>query len=89
MLQLVLNAPDASYRVYKTKLLVDLIKLICFRPVPADVLVVEVWNKYSVQVAFSQFDDRTWVRLSANVYNTKDDYLKLRDALIDFFELSK
>ena len=53
------------------------------------VLTVKFWQEYSVQAAFSEFNDQTWLRMSANVYNTKEDYLKLRDALIAFFNLKK
>ncbi len=31
--------------------------------------------------AVTFFDNRAWIRLSANVYNDKEDYVKLRDRL--------
>jgi len=40
---------------------------------------------YGVQVAFYQFNDLLWLRYCANVYNKRDDYLKLKDALLDMF----
>jgi len=48
-------------------------------------LIVHMCLTYGVQVAFYQFNDRLWLRYCANVYNKRDDYLKLKDALLDMF----
>lgn len=38
-------------------------------------------EEHSVVTALTFFDNKAWIRLSANVYNTKMDYVKLRDRL--------
>ena len=37
--------------------------------------------EYLVVTALTFFDKTAWIRLSANVYNDKEDYVKLRDRL--------
>ena len=53
-----------------------------------DSLIVAFWETYSIQACFREFNDKLWLRLSANIYNTKDDFLKLRDCLLDYYGLS-
>lgn len=50
-----------------------------------EALVVRFFDKYNVQVVFIRAPDGdVWIRLMANVYNTKQDFIKLKDALLDF-----
>ena len=44
-------------------------------------LVIELNDKHNVVVALTFFDKKPWIRLSANVYNEKSDYVNLRDRL--------
>ena len=44
-------------------------------------LIVELSEKHNLVVAFTFFDEKPWIRLSANVYNEKSDYVNLRDRL--------
>ncbi|XP_076825149.1 uncharacterized protein LOC143470761 [Clavelina lepadiformis] len=58
------------------------------RDLTADQLTVDFWLKYAVQTCFTSFNDRLWLRISANIYNCRSDYLKLRDCLLHFFEMN-
>ena len=40
-----------------------------------------------IVVNLSFFGDKAWMRLSANVYNSQEDYVKLRDRLAQFFQI--
>nr|XP_006812638.1 PREDICTED: uncharacterized aminotransferase C660.12c-like [Saccoglossus kowalevskii] len=46
-------------------------------------LVDKIYEKYKVHVVIVYHQERLWCRLSAQVHNTKKDYLKLRDAVLD------
>ena len=35
------------------------------------------------------FNGKYWIRLSANIYNSKEDYITLKDALLKFIENKK
>jgi len=50
-----------------------------FEKVP---LMKDVWNRFKVQSYFFQQDGQPWVRISAMVYNTMEDYEKLADAIL-------
>ncbi|XP_078492683.1 uncharacterized protein LOC100182498 [Ciona intestinalis] len=50
-------------------------------------LMVHFIEKYNgITVGFTTIDGEVALRLAANVYNCKDDYFKLRDALLDYFK---
>ena len=42
-------------------------------------------TKFVVALVF--FGDKAWIRFSANVYNSREDYVKLRDRLGDFLKI--
>jgi len=42
----------------------------------------DVWHRFKVQVIFFQQDGQPWVRISAMIYNTVEDYEKLADAIL-------
>ena len=44
-------------------------------------LMVKFNEEYDLCCQVSFFDNKPWIRLSANVYNEKTDYIKLRDRL--------
>ena len=44
-------------------------------------LMVKFNEEYDLCCQVSFFDNKPWIRLSANVYNEKSDYIKLRDRL--------
>ncbi|XP_026695948.2 uncharacterized protein LOC100183535 isoform X2 [Ciona intestinalis] len=56
------------------------------KQIGSDELIVYFIEKYNgITVGFTTIDGEVALRLSANVYNCKDDYYKLRDALLDYF----
>ena len=44
-------------------------------------LMVDLNENHGLVTALTFFDGKPWIRLSANVYNEKSDYVKLRDRL--------
>jgi len=50
-------------------------------------LTVIFWEKYKVQACFIDFDGKLKLRISCNVYNNQEDYLKAAECLKDFFQL--
>jgi len=50
-----------------------------------DELMVHFAQKYNVEVAFFHYNAHWWLRICANIYNRREDYLKLKDALQDMF----
>ena len=44
-------------------------------------LMVKFNEEYDLCCQVSFFDNKPWIRLSANVYNEKSDYVKLRNTL--------
>ena len=44
-------------------------------------LMVELNENHDLVTALTFFGNKPWIRLSANVYNEKSDYVKLRDKL--------
>ncbi|XP_071948125.1 uncharacterized protein [Antedon mediterranea] len=67
-----------------------LIKLPDFENIPltpdgSKAIALSVYQKHKVHIAATRVNGRFWLRLSAHVYNTKDDYYKLRDALMDIY----
>ena len=42
------------------------------------------YNKYKIQVPFVKWNDKTFFRISFQVYNSKDDIRYLIESLIDF-----
>ena len=42
-------------------------------------------NDQGVAAQITFFDNKPWIRLSAQVYNCKEDYVKLREKLTDIF----
>ena len=49
-------------------------------------LMKDLYSNHKVVAAVVAFSNLPWLRISANVYNCKDDYLSLRDTLIKCFE---
>lgn len=45
-------------------------------------LMKDVWHRFKVQALFFQQERQPWVRISAAVYNTIEDYKKLADAIL-------
>ena len=48
---------------------------------------IEFYNKYKIQVPFVKWNDKTFFRISFQVYNSKDDIRYLIESLIDFKKL--
>ena len=45
---------------------------------------IEFYNKYKIQVPFIKWNNKTYFRISSQVYNSKDDFEYLIKSLIDF-----
>ena len=43
-------------------------------------------TKFVVALVF--FGDKAWIRFSANVYNSQEDYIKMRNHLADFLKIN-
>ena len=39
-------------------------------------------------ILLSYFDQKAWIRMSANIYNSYDDFVKLRDRLAKFLQIA-
>ena len=39
-------------------------------------------------ILLSYFDQKAWIRMSANIYNCYDDFIKLRDRLAKFLQIA-
>ena len=50
-------------------------------------LMVKFNEEYDLCCQVTFFDNKPWIRLSANVYNEKTDYIKLRDRLAKALQL--
>ncbi|XP_071799087.1 uncharacterized protein [Asterias amurensis] len=50
-------------------------------------LMSDLYKQSQVFVAFSYFKQRLWCRISSQVYNCKEDYIRLRDALLEVLQL--
>ena len=44
---------------------------------------IEFYNKYKIQVPFIKWNNKTYFRISSQVYNSKDDFEYLIKSLID------
>ena len=55
--------------------------------VTVDNLVKRLSLEAQIVVNLSFFGDKAWMRLSANVYNSQEDYIKLRDRLAHFLQI--
>ena len=73
------------YKIFQLKLC--LIQFLCCfsRKMTGDELMVHFAQKYNVEVAFFHYNAHWWLRICANIYNRREDYLKLKDALQDMF----
>ena len=45
---------------------------------------IEFYNKYKIQIPFIKWNNKTFFRISSQVYNSKDDFEYLINSLIDF-----
>lgn len=52
-------------------------------------LMSDVYKHSQVFVAFSYFNQRLWCRISSQVYNCKEDYYRLKDALLEVLQLQE
>ena len=52
-----------------------------------DALVQTVMKEHHVIVCFFVYNSRLWARVSGNIYNIKEDYVKLKDALVKTFRV--
>ena len=41
-----------------------------------------VWQRFNVQAVFLTLNNQPWTRISANVYNTIEDYERLGNAVL-------
>jgi hypothetical protein len=41
-------------------------------------------EKDEINCPITIFNGASWIRISTNIYNTKDDYIKLRDAILKY-----
>jgi len=48
----------------------------------ADKMISDVYNKYKVVAAFVSVQASLWCRVSAQVYNVKEDYMQLAEAVL-------
>lgn len=44
-------------------------------------LMLKLVAEFKIVTALTFFNGRTWIRFSANIYNSREDYVKLRDRL--------
>ena len=50
-----------------------------------ELMILSVETQFVVALVY--FGDKPWIRFSANVYNSREDYVKLRDRLGDFLKI--
>ena len=50
----------------------------------ADEFVQKMSEHDRINCPITVFNGASWIRISANIYNTKDDYIKLRDAILKY-----
>jgi len=50
----------------------------------ADDFVQKMSEEDDVNCPITVFNGKPWIRISANIYNTKDDYIKLRDVILKY-----
>ncbi|XP_070532231.1 uncharacterized protein [Ptychodera flava] len=46
-------------------------------------MILQIYDKYNVVIACTVVEGSVWCRISAHVYNTRSDYLQIRDAILD------
>ena len=49
-------------------------------------LMKDLYTHHKVVVAVVAFSNQPWLRISANVYNCKEDYVRLKDTLLECFK---
>lgn len=50
----------------------------------ADEFVQKMARDDKVNCPLTVFNGNCWIRISANIYNTKDDYIRLRDVILKY-----
>ena len=50
----------------------------------ADDFVQKMAEEESVNCPITVFNGTPWIRISANIYNTKNDFIKLRDVILKY-----
>jgi len=50
-------------------------------------LMKDLYTNQNVVVALVAFNNQAWIRISANIYNCKEDYVQLKEALINMLQL--
>jgi hypothetical protein len=43
-------------------------------------------SEYEVVSCLMHFNGKYWIRLSANIYNCKEDYIRLKDGILKFLK---
>ena len=46
-----------------------------------------LWNKYKILVPVFCAEDEFWIRISVHIYSRKEDYIRLRDAVLDMTKM--
>lgn len=47
-----------------------------------------LWDKYKIEVPVSAVDGVVYLRISAQIFNVKEDYVALRDAVNEIYHRS-
>ena len=55
----------------------------------AEELMKEILREFELVLQITCFSGKLWVRIAANVYNVKEDYLRLRDVVLEKFKVAK
>ena len=50
-------------------------------------LMVKLADEFGVIICIKILHGKAWIRLSANLHNTKQDYIKMRDGLAQVLEI--
>ena len=50
-------------------------------------LMVKLADEFGVIICIKLLHGKAWIRLSANLHNTKQDYIKMRDGLAQVLEI--
>ena len=45
-----------------------------------------VRTKYNVEVLFSYFNGKAWLRISGSAYSTKEDFIIVKDVMVKIFK---
>ena len=53
----------------------------------SEMMITDLMAAHNVVAQFMTYNEKIWVRLSGSVYAKKEDYIRLKEALIDYLKL--